>query len=176
MNVYHRRSFVAGAIVFFFSVCLTPFLTMAAEDSHAMFQGLKSVYVYVNPVDSKTEQKGIVASQLRKETEQQLRKAGIEVLSDEEFNRFKISLKYPLARLMLSVSMDQIFTEGTAIDVSNITVEVQQAVFLGRNARVSMFATTWERNQISLGGSAEVQGKMRAFVAEFISAYKAANP
>jgi hypothetical protein len=39
-----------------------------------------------------------------------------------------------------------------------------------------MFATTWERNQISFGGSAEVQGKIRAYVAEFISAYTAANP
>lgn len=176
MKVYHRHSLVSGAIVFFFSVYLTPFVSMAAEGSHAMFQGLKSVYVYVNPIDPKTEQKGIVASQLRKETEQQLKKAGIEVLSDEEFNRFKMSLKYPLARLTLSVSMDEILTEDTALDISNITVEVQQAVFLGRKATISMFATTWERNQISFGGSAEVQGKMRAFVTEFISAYTAANP
>ena len=149
---------------------------MAADNSRAMFQGLSSVYVQVKPLDSKTEQRGVVASQLRKETEQQLKKAGIQVLSDEEFNRLKISLKYPLARLMLSVSMDEIFTEDAALDVSNITVEVQQAVFLGRNARVSMFATTWERNQISFGDSTEVQGKMRAFVAEFISAYTSANP
>ena len=176
MKVYHRRSLVSGAIVFFFSVYLMPFVAMAAEGSPAMFQGLQSVYVHVNPVDSKTQQKGVDARQLRKETERQLKKAGIEVLSDEDFNRLKISLKYPLARLMLSVSMDEIFSEGIALDVSHITVEVQQAAFLGRNARVSMFATTWERNQISFGGSAEVQGKMRAFVAEFISAYTSANP
>jgi hypothetical protein len=176
MKAYHRHSLFSGAFIFFFSVYLTLFPAMAAEDTRAMFQGLKSVYVHVNPIDPKTEQKGIIASQLREETELQLKKAGIEVLSDEEFNRYKVSLKYPLARLTLSVSMDEIITEDTALDVSNITVEVQQAVFLGRKATISMFATTWERNQISLGGSAEVQGKMRAFVDEFISAYTAANP
>jgi hypothetical protein len=175
MKAYHRHSLISGAIVFLFSICLTPFTTMAAENSRAMFQGLKSVYVHVNPIDSKTEQKGVVASQLRKETEQQLRKAGIEVLSQEEFNRYNVSLKYPLARLSLSVSMEEIFTEDTALDVSSISVEVQQAVFLGRNARVSMFATTWERNQISFGGSSEVRSEVRSFVGEFISAYTAAN-
>jgi hypothetical protein len=147
---------------------------MAADD--AMFRGLKSIYVNVNAIDPKTKEKGITASKLRKDTEQQLKKAGIDVLSDEEFNRFKISLKYPLARLTLSVSMEEILADDTAFDVSHITVEVQQAVFLGRNARISMFATTWERNQISFGGSAEVQEKIRLFVAEFISAYTAANP
>ena len=176
MKVYTRRSLFLGAFVFFFSVCLTPFNATAAEDSQTMFQGLKSVYVHVNPIDRKTEEKGIVASQLRNETERQLKKAGIEVLSDEEFNRFKMSLKYPLARLTLSVSMDEIFADDTALDVSSITVEVQQAAFLARKATISMFATTWERNQISFGGSAEVQGKMRAFVAEFIAAYTSANP
>ena len=176
MKVYQRRSLISGLLVLFLSVCLTPSTGISADNSHAMFQGLRSVYVHVNPLDSKTKQKGIVASQLRKETEQQLKNAGIQVLSDEEFNKFKISLKYPLARLTLSVSMNEIFAEGTSLDVSNISVEVEQAAFLGRKATVSMFATTWERNQITFGGISEVQGKMRAFVAEFISAYTAANP
>jgi hypothetical protein len=176
MNFCHQRSFASGIFVFLFLFFLTSFATMAADDSRVMFQGLKCVYVQVNPIDFNTEQKGIVASQLREETERQLKKAGIEVLSDEEFNRLKISLKYPLARLVLSVSINEILSEGTALDVSDITVEVQQAVQLGRNATISMFATTWERNQISLGGSAEIQGKIRAFVAEFISAYTSANP
>jgi hypothetical protein len=176
MNFCHQRSLVSGTFVFLFLFFLTPFATMAADDSRVMFQGLKSVYVQVNPIDFNTEQKGIVPSQLREETEQQLKKAGIEVLSDEEFNRFKMSLKYPLARLVLSVSINEIPTEDTALDISNITVEVQQAAQLGRNATISMFATTWERNQISFGGYAEVQEKIRAFVTEFITAYTSANP
>lgn len=175
MKIYHRHSLISGAFAFF-SFCLMPFISIAAQDSPTMFQGLKSVYVQVNPIDSKTEQKGISAGRLRKYTEQQLINAGIQVLSDEEFDKFKISLKYPLARLMLSVSMEEIFIEDAALNVSNITVEVQQAVQLGRKATISMFATTWERNQIMFGGSAEVQGKIRAFVAEFISAYTSANP
>ncbi len=176
MNFCHQRSLVSGIFVFLLLIYLTPFATIAADDSRVMFQGLKSVYVQVNPIDFNTEQKGIVASQLREETEHQLKKAGIKVLSDEEFNRFKISLKYPLARLVLYVSINEIPTQDTTIDVSNITVEVQQAAQLGRNATISLFATTWERNQISFGGSAEVQGKIRAFVAEFINAYTSANP
>jgi hypothetical protein len=176
MNIFHQRRLALGIFVFLFLFYLSPFATMAADDSRMMFEGLKCVYVQVNPIDFNTEQKGIVASQLREETERQLKKAGIEVLSDEEFNRFKISLKYPLARLVLSVSINEIPAESTSLDVSDITVEVQQAVQLGRNATISMFATTWERNQISLGGSAEVQGKIRAFVAEFITAYTSANP
>lgn len=176
MNFCHQRSLFSGIFFFLFLFYLTPFATIAADDSREMFQGLKSVYVQVKPIDFNTEQKGIVASQLREETEQQLKKAGIEVLSDEEFNRLKMSLKYPLARLVLSVSINEIHTEDTTLDVSNITVEVQQAAQLGRKAKISMFATTWERNQISFGGSAEVQGKIKAFVAEFITAYTSVNP
>jgi hypothetical protein len=176
MNFCHRCSLILGIIISFFLFYLTPFAAMAADDSHTMFQGLKSVYVQVNPINTKTQGKGIVASQLREETEQQLKNAGIQVLSDEEFNRFKISLKYPLARIVLSVSIEEIPTESTTLDVSNITVEVQQAAFLGRKATISMFATTWERNQIIFGGSGQVQGKIRAFIAEFITAYTGANP
>ena len=155
---------------------MTPFPAESTEDTRTMFQGLNSVYVDVKPIDSNTRQKGMVASELRKETEKQLRKEGIKVLSDEEFNQFKMSLKYPLARLVLSVSINEIPAEDTTLEVSNITVEVQQAAFLGRNATISMFATTWERNQIIFGGSSEAQGKIRAFVADFITAYTSANP
>lgn len=172
----HRHGLILGTIFFLILVHSALTVAMAADNSHAVFEGLKSVYVHVNPIDQKTAQKDISAARLRKDAEKQLKKAGIKVLSDEEYNRLKISMTYPLARLTLSVSMDEILIQDSVLDISDIAAEVQQAVFLGRKPAISMFATTWERKQINFGGSAEVQEKMMAFVAEFITAYTGANP
>lgn len=178
MKAQHRHSFILSVIILLISVNLSSLsFAIDGEYSHAVFSGLKSVYVQVDPINPKTEQKGIASAQLRKDTEQQLKKAGIKVLSEEEYNRLKISATYPLARLDLSVTIDEIQIENVSFNVNNIVVGVRQAAFLGRKPAISMFATTWERREIDFSdSSAAIQQKVRAYVGEFIAAYLAANP
>ena len=141
-----------------------------------MLGGLKGVYILVEPLSPQTAEKGITAAQLRKDTERQLTKAGIKLLSEREFNNFKLSGSYPLARLDLSVLIDQIDVAGTSLNVNFISVRARQQAFLRRRPAIRFFATTWQRRELSYSNEvADVSQGIRELVDEFISAYKSAN-
>ena len=177
MKGYQCTAFVLSIVAFLISVS-TRSISLAA-DGHMfgpILGGLKSVYVQVEPLSPRTEEKGIAATQIRKTTEQQLTKAGIKVLSEKEFNNFRLTGSYPMARLDISVNIDEIEITDTPLNVNFIVVKARQQAFLGRKPALRFFATTWQRQEINYSNQvADVHGTLREIVNEFISAYDAAN-
>ena len=179
MKAHHLDRVILAVVILLISANFNSLSSAVdGEDTRAVLGGLKSVYVHVDALHPEIEQKGIAAAQVRKDVEQQLMKAGIRVLSEEEYSRIKISATYPFARLELSITMEEIqIDENVSLNVFNIVVRVSQAVFLGRKPAIKMFAPTWERREMNFTNSvADVQQRLRAFVSEFIAAYLAANP
>ncbi len=177
MNVYQRATFVLGVAALLVSANMRS--VSSAVDGQPfgpVLGGLKSVYVQVEPVSPETQQKGIAAAQLRRDMERQLSKAGIKLLSEREFNNFRLTGSYPLARLDISVTIDELDVAGTSLNVNLIVVTARQQAFLGRKPAIRFFATTWQRQEISYSNDvADVHEVLRGLVNEFISAYNSAN-
>lgn len=178
MRVSQYSRFSLAIAILLISVNLNA-LSFAADDeqSDTLLKGLISLYVQVVPIDPKTAQKGIAAAQLRRETETRLRKAGIKVLSEPEYDRLRRSATYPLARLEVSVAIDNITIADSSLKINSISVQVRQRAFLTRNPTIRIFATTWRRQAINYSNSlADVHQTLRDIVNEFIAAYVSANP
>lgn len=177
MNVYQRATFTIAVAALLISVNMRSVSSAAdGQPFGPILSGLKSVYVQVEPVSPQTQQKGIAAARLRKDTEQLLSKAGIKLLSEREFNNFRLTGSYPLARLEVSVSIDELDVGGTSLNVNLIVVTARQQALLGRKPAIRFFATTWQRQEISYSNDlADVYEVLRRLVDEFISAYNSAN-
>jgi hypothetical protein len=177
MNVYQRATFALGVATLLISVNMRSVSSAVdGQPSGPILGGLKSVYVQVEPVSPETQQKGLAAAQLRRDTERQLSKAGIKLLSEREFNNFRLTGSYPLARLDVSVTIDQLDVAGTSLNVNVIVVTARQQALLGRKPSIRFFAITWQRQEISYSNDvADVYEVLRGLVNEFISAYNSAN-
>jgi hypothetical protein len=177
MMAYKRTAFVLSIVALLISASPSS-ISLAADGQPfgPILGGVKSVYIQAEPFSPETEEKGIAAAQVRKTTGQQLRKAGIKVLSEKEYSNFRLTGSYPMARLDISVSIDQIEVADTPLSVNFIVVKARQQAFLGRKPSIRFFATTWQRQEINYSSDpADVHGVIREIVNEFISAYNAAN-
>ena len=83
MKVYQRTTFVLCIVALLISAN-TSSVSFAGNGQPfgPILGGLKSVYLLVEPLSPQTAGKGIVAAQLRRDTERQLTKAGIKLLSE----------------------------------------------------------------------------------------------
>ena len=177
MKAYQRTPFVLGIVALLISIN-TSSVSFAADGQPfgPILGGLKSVYLQVEPLSPETEGKGIAAAQLRRDTERQLTKAGIKLLSERQFNNFRLTGSYPLVRLDISVTIDEIEVGDTSLNVNFIVVKARQQAFLGRKPAIRFFATTWQRQEINYSNDvADVHEVLRDVVNEFISAYNSAN-
>ncbi|MGD9039051.1 MAG: hypothetical protein PVH82_05395 [Desulfobacteraceae bacterium] len=177
MKGYQGTASVLNIVAFLILVS-TSSVSIAADGQPfgPILGGLKGVYVQVEPLSPRTEDKGIAAAQIRKTAERQLTEAGIKVLSEKEFNNFRLTGSYPMARLDVAVNIDEMEFAGTPLSVNFIVVKARQQAFLGRKPSIRFFATTWQRQEINYSSNvADVHGALREIVNEFISAYDAAN-
>lgn len=177
MKIHQRTTFFLGTAVFFIAVHISsPSFAADGQPFGPILGGLKSIYLQVEPVNATTEQKGISAGQLVKDTERQLSKAGIKLLSEREFNNFSLTGSYPFARLDISVSIDEVQVGDLTLNVNLIVVKARQQAFLGRKPSIRFYAVTWQRQQIDYSNEASgVYEVLQGMVDEFIAAYLAAN-
>ena len=178
MKAYQRTLFLLGIVAFLIPVNRSSVsFALDGQPFGPILAGLKSVYIQVEPLSPETEEKGIAAAQIRKDTERQLAKAGIKLLSEREFSRFRITGTYPMARLEIAIDIDEIEFGGTRLNVNLIVVRARQQALLAIKPAIRFFAITWQRQQITYSNDvADVHGALRDLLNEFISAYNSANP
>ena len=146
------------------------------ENAMAVLNGIQTIYVSVKPI----ENPGVVGTdsdegQIKASVEQQLRKAGISVLPQEEYDRYKMTLKYPLANLEIGITAHKL--EGMNDAVVVVSVRLMQVVFLARKAIVQVNAPTWESREIGVGNDPNFFEKaLKKNVNFFIEDYFEANP
>ncbi|MBW2614590.1 MAG: hypothetical protein JRD02_00225 [Deltaproteobacteria bacterium] len=144
------------------------------ERTRTTLAGLKSIYLLIEPVDPEVEEKGLTTRQLRSDAEKKLRKAGIKLLSEEEYDRFKSVRSYPLARLEVITDVQEI--KDTDLRVYNIIVQIRQVVWLARKPVVNLTGVTWKKQEFGYSRSLNVvRDKVKETVGQFITAYLAVN-
>jgi uncharacterized protein YrzB (UPF0473 family) len=145
-----------------------------SEMNSETLRGLRSVYVWVAPINSKIEQEGLTTALIQKDTERQLQREGIKLLPEAEFDRLRRSRNYPLGRLEIIVTVKDI-KEGNE-KIYNITVRFSQIAFLSRAPVIKLFAPTWEKQTIGYSGDLrKVTEGVKAGVEAFISAFMSVN-
>jgi hypothetical protein len=137
-------------------------------------RGIKSIYVQISPINAGIAQEGLSTAKIKRDTERQLVRAGIKLLSDKEFIRLKQPRNYPLGRLEVIVTIKDIEEDNGK--VYNITVRISQIVFLSRAPVIKLFAPTWESTIIGYSHNLDVISKgVNDGVQEFINAYLSVN-
>ena len=137
-------------------------------------RGLRSIYVWVAPMNSKIEKEGLTTALIQEGTERQLQREGIKLLPEAEFNRLRRTRNYPLGRLEIIVTIKDI-KEGNE-KIYNITVRFSQIAFLSRAPVIKLFAPTWESQTIGYSGDLrKVTEGVKDGVEAFISAFMSVN-
>ena len=117
----------------------------------------------------------ITEQQLRNDAENLLRENGIEVLSASE-----IVNKPGRPRLVIRVLSPEA-DAGREAAVVNISLDLKQSVFLGRDSTIlCVDATTWTKNGwVSIkadDGLTDISKEINNYINEFISDYRSSNP
>lgn len=145
------------------------------EIDSTTLRGIKSIYVQILPINARTTQEGLTTAKIQRDTERQLERAGIKLLSEKEFLRLKQPRNYPLGRLEVLVTIKDIKQDNGK--VYNITVRISQIVFLSRAPVIKLFAPTWESTILGYSHNPDViSDGVRDGVEEFIDAYLSVNP
>ena len=145
-----------------------------SEPGSLTLEGIKNIYVRV-AMDPEIETKGLGADQLKKDTEQQLRAAGIKILTEGDFSRLKGSVRYPLAGLDVIITLIEI--QEMELDIYDIEVKIRQVVFLARRPVIKIFAPTWKDQTVFQSNSLGlIREKLKESVDKFLNAYLSVNP
>ncbi|UCG80187.1 MAG: hypothetical protein JSV60_09510 [Desulfobacterales bacterium] len=138
--------------------------------NRTVLRGLKEVVVSVEGLNPAIEKDGLKAATLKADTELQLRGAGLEVLSREEFYKIRGA-----TGLYLKV---HVLKHDSAGYVYNVSLSLKEEAHLTRIAYLAPLATTWE-SDVSLGitpNISDIRATVKDLVDEFVDMYLAANP
>jgi hypothetical protein len=160
-------------ILFFFFLISIPVIYSAGDDglARASLRGLKEICVVIEELSVELAIAGLIQDQIRADVELKLRMAGIRVLSKHE------SLWIP-ASPYFSVCINVIRTRFGPI-YSNVTVELNQGVYLERDSKIQIVVATWSTGFVGTLGGVKIEHFMdivKDLVDRFINAYLSVNP
>ena len=164
-----RMPLATIAILFYFnSTHASAHMPPKAKET---LRGLPGVAVVIEPLHPTTERDGLTQHQLLTEVEQQLKNAGIRVLTQEKWR------KTPGAPyLYVNVAA---LKKSYGLYAYAIEVCLNQLVMLIRDQQTQEFAETWETREVGTVGKKQlstVRNSVAAHVAVFIRDYFAVNP
>jgi len=167
-----KRRFASGLFVFLSSA--TILFGMDNEATRRSLGGLAGVRVVVEPFAPEAEMQGLTITAVRTDAELRLRRAGIRVLTEEEFNE---STGVPFLELAAAISVESSVRCG----VSEF-VNFRQNALLERDRRIFAFAAvTWSVETVNNACRPSavarfVRDGFNDLVDQFVNAYLATNP
>jgi hypothetical protein len=168
-----RTSMVSIRLMLGLAAVITSVSTATADNrwQRPAIQGLTAVGVMIEDLSQELEQDGVTESHLQTDVERRLRKAGIRVLTDAQWQEAPES---PYLYVRVTAAKRAYGLYGYAI-----SVHLKQVVVLTRDPGIRLFAATWETGGVGTIGAMNVRGlrqSVTAYVDEFITAYRTMNP
>ena len=155
----------------------TPTAHPASEYTVESLRGLTGVGVSVETFSSEVKDKlPFDKNQIRVDVELKLRMAGIKVLSDEERSNTP-GMPFLYVRVYIGETPD-LLPDLPPVFGYNITVQLQQQVYLARNSEL-LFGTTWEKSvtgAVNIKNVSITRDRIRNFLDQFIYDYLLVNP
>jgi hypothetical protein len=155
-------------------------LLLASLDANAEFvvedketlRGIKAIFVAIEPIRPEAEKFGLTQDKIRSDVELKLKRAGIKVLSKEEWLKTTGSPR-------LYININQVYNNQVGAFICDMNVNFNQKVNLTRNPEVSCMATTWWTSATGAVGGKEMEEKVRDTIKDqvdlFLSDYLAVN-
>jgi hypothetical protein len=192
MDIKRKWIYLIGAVLL---IAITQGDLCLADDKardRKTLHGIESVAVKVHPVEAewKTElaKVGLSESALQSAIENQLQKAGIQVIAEEASRRSEVEgilnvrLKFndpePAKKQFISLSGQEEKIE--AVDVKKkyiyaIRLNLRQLVSLKRNPSLEAFSITWQAESVGMRRLALIKDDLKNLVDVFIEAYTSEN-
>ena len=181
-------------VLFFILLSLGSFCQ--ADDrarDRATLRGIQSIIVKVHPLEAEwhaeLEKVGLSENVLQSSIEQQLKKAGIQVLAEEASNQpafegfLNVRLKFvahePAKKTFLSLDdkeekIEKVDTKKKYVYA--IRLNLRQLVALKRDPSAKAFSITWQAESVGLRRLALIKDDIKSQVDVFIEAYISENP
>ena len=164
------RIFTAAFIFISLSFSSTG-LTSDTQRDRESLRGLKGVFVTVERLDPEVEKDGLTAAQIRTDAESNLRRAGIKLLSKQEWfdSPGSPNLELNVFVLRLPSSPEYVYS---------INIALKQRAYLIREPIEVFGATTWSLGTITgiTPHLDKIRSSVEAQVDKFIPAYVSVNP
>ena len=152
---------------------LEGFYKRVPPDGKEVLQGLEGVFVLVRDIRQEAEKYGLTKKALQTDTELQLRRYGIKVLTLEE------CVSTP-GQPFLCINVILSLEEGVPLAGAAINVELRETVLLLREPkRICYSVSTWSKTGVwgvGLSRIKDLRESVKDLVNEFINDYLAANP
>lgn len=138
--------------------------------------GLKAVRVEVKPMEgSDARVQEIDLAQVLAQTEEQMTKAGLTILPEDEYLRLRRSYGYPLAFLEVLVGVFPIPDSDLLIYAGH--VRLNQVVYMARRPVLKFLAPTWEfRGFGATNDVPSLRERIKEIVAKLVQDYQSAGP
>ncbi len=192
MNIKRGVIFSVIALLIF----ITPANFVRADDKardRKTLRGIQSVVVKVHPVEvewqAELEKVGLSESTLEASIEQQLKKAGIQVISEEassqsEFEgilnvRLKFSDPEPTKKKFTVFDKKEETIEKADVKkryIYAIRLNLRQLIVLQRDPSFKAFSITWQAESVGMRRLALIPEAVKSVVDVFIEAYSSENP
>ena len=141
------------------------------EDKETL-RGIKAIFVAIESIRPEAEGYGLTQDKILSDVELKLKRAGIKVLSKEEWLKTTGSPR-------LYININQIYNNQVSAFVCDMNVNFNQKVYLETNPGVSCMATTWWTSATGIVGGKEMEKKVRGTIKEqidlFLNDYLAVN-
>ena len=151
---------------------ISPSLGDSADVVQEGLSGLPGVLLFVGDIKPDAEQDGLSKATIYTDVEQQLRVAGIRILTHEEWSKLP-------GRPTLSIEVVTQKARGIPLYIYGVEVSLKEQVTALRSGR-SLVASTWESDvigNVSEANFAEsMRDNIRSEVDKFINAFRTANP
>lgn len=190
---FNLRSY---GVVVFFILLLSLGSFCRADDrarDRATLRGIQSIIVKVHSVEegwrAELEKAGLSESVLESSIEQQLQKAGIQVLAEEDSNQsasegiLNVRLKFvaPEPAKKTFLALDEKEEKIEKVDTKKkyvyaIRLNLRQLVHLKRDPSAAAFSITWQSESVGLRSIALIKDDIKNLVDVFIEAYISENP
>jgi hypothetical protein len=169
-----QMSLIAGILMVGFAI---PVIAFDSKETQLTLTGLQGVYVIVEELQSNIIRyekyllkSGLSKEQIQQDVEQQLRKAGIRVLTPDEWTK---TPGKPL--LYVNINTYEHEKYWLAYDIS---INLHQLVSMESNPKIRTLASTWSMNVTgiaNIGTLTVIRNNILYLVDRFIGAYKAVN-
>lgn len=170
-----KRLFRTGWFLVLAGLLIPSTLGFAQTLEVSALGGLKAIYVNVSDMNKRLQGEGLRPERVKSNTENRLKRAGIPVVSDKEYDRLKRSERYPLAVLEIILNLSD--TRDADLRACSILARVRQVVFLARKPVIRFWGSTWEERKIVVGGGLDsIEGALAEAADRFIGAFSSANP
>jgi hypothetical protein len=167
----HCKPGVTCVMTLCFLALLLTYAPFASASSQCQsLRGIQGVYVSMDELDPEVEKDGLSSQQLRMETAEQVRKAGIRVFSREEW--FHTS-----GAPSLDINLHVLKLEETKEYIYSIHIGLKQDVYLVREPIPASGATTWSLGTVTgiTYDLEKIRTSLRDRIAHFVTDYFSVN-